>query len=250
MKVTNKLQTLSKNIMVTKNKKTSYLVKRIIITNLISLLIVTLTYVWIIYLLSNANSFWEIFRGKDVYVQKDVVPPTKPFLNTIPESTKEDTINISGRSEAGVKIILRIDGQKFQETVSDSEGQFSFSDIIVGFAPQTLYVEAIDETGNVSTPSQTYSIIKDIEEPEFEIITPKNAGETYRATGRTYRVTGKTEAGATVYINEQVAMLSANGEFTASIRLEEGSNGIKIKVVDKAGNEKEEETSVVYEKIE
>jgi hypothetical protein len=244
------LKTLSKNLLTTRTKTTSYLLKRILVTNLLSLVILTITYLWIVYLLSNVNSFWDIFRGKDVYVEKDTVPPTKPYLNSVPEATKEDRIDISGRSEAGVKVILRIDGQKAQETISDTEGKFNFTGIAVGFASQVLYVEATDDAGNVSNPSQTFTIVKDIEEPEVEILTPKEDGETVKSTGRTYRVTGKTELGVTVQVNEQMAMLSTNGEFSASIRLEEGSNEIKIKVVDKAGNEKEEIRRVNYEKID
>lgn len=243
------LNTLTKALLNKNNKTTSYLVKRIIITNLLSISIIVVTYVWIIYLLSNVNSFWEIFRGKDVYVEKDLVPPTKPYLNPIPEATKEDYVDLQGRSEAGVKLTLKIDGQKFQETVADAEGKFSFTGIPVGFASQVMYVEAVDEAGNVSSPSQTYTIVKDTEEPEFEILTPEN-GENYKSTGRTYKVTGKTEPGLTVQINEQRAILTPAGEFSASIRLEEGSNEIKIKVIDKAGNEKEETIYLNYEKID
>ena len=241
--------TLTKALLNKNNKTTSYLVKRIVITNLLSIAIIVVTYVWIIYLLSNVNSFWDIFRGKDIYVQKDLVPPTKPYLNPVAEATKEDYVDVQGRSEPGVKLVIKIDGQKFQETVADAEGQFSFTGIPVGFSSQVMYVEAIDDAGNISSPSQTYTIVKDIEEPEFELLTPKD-GETFRSTGRTYKVTGKTEPGLTVNINEQMAIVTQAGEFSTSIRLEEGSNEIKIKVVDKAGNEKEETFNLNYEKID
>lgn len=74
------------------SNKTIYLIKRILITNLMSLVLLGLTYIWIVYLLSNAASFWDIFRGKDVYVDKDTVPPIAPYLNPVPEATKDDFI--------------------------------------------------------------------------------------------------------------------------------------------------------------
>jgi len=243
------LKTLSKSLLSSRNKTTSYLIKRIVVTNLLSFFILGITYVWIIYLLSNANSFWDIFRGKDIYVEKDTVPPTKPYLNPVPEATKEDSIDITGQSETGIKVVLKIDGQKFQDTIADSEGKFSFTQISVGFLSQVLFVEAIDNANNVSNPSQTFTIVKDIEEPELEVTTPED-GETFKSTGRTYKVLGKTEPGITVNVNEQMAIVNTAGEFTASIRLEDGSNEIKIKAVDKAGNEKEEIFHITYEKID
>jgi len=245
-----KFETITKAILNNKNKTTSYLVKRIVITNLLSLAVIGVSYIWVIYLLSNANSFWSIFKGKDLYVQKDTVPPLKPYLNPIPEATKQDSLDITGQSEAGVKVVLKIDGKKAQETVADSNGKFSFASIPVGVSSQVMLVEALDESGNTSLPSQTYTILKDTENPVLEILTPSKDNETFKSTGRTYKVSGKSEPGNTIHINEQLAVVSTSGEFFASIRLEDGSNQIKIKAVDKAGNEMEETRNVVYEKID
>ena len=230
--------------------KTGYLIRRIIITNFLSIVIIFFTYLWIVYLLSNANSFWAIFRGKDIYVDKDMVPPITPYLNPVPEATKDNSINISGKAESGVKVILNIDGVKSQETTTDSEGEFSFANIAVGLAQQELSVIAEDQAGNKSKDSVHYRIIKDITEPEFTIKTPAKNGETYKSTGRSYRVTGTTEPGITITINDQTAQVLPNGEFSVTIRLEEGDNNLKIKAVDKAGNEKEEEINVKFEKID
>ncbi len=235
--------------MKTPRSKSVYLVRRILITNFLTLVILGLTYLWVIYLLSNANSFWDIFRGKQAYVDTDTIPPVTPYLNPIPEATKDDLISISGQSEEGVKVMLFINGSKSQETIADGDGHFDFTGIATSELAQNLYIIAIDESGNESKPSTSYEFVKDITPPEFEITNPK-ANEVFRSTGRTYTVVGKTEPGITITINEQFALVQPSGDFSANIRLDEGNNKLKIKATDKAGNEKEEELTMKYEKID
>ncbi len=198
--------------------------------------------------LSHINSFWEIFKGKDSYVEKDTIPPVAPYLEAIPEATKEEKITVSGKAEVGNKVILYIDGSKFGEQVTDNEGTFVFADVPVSYSLTNVKAISIDAAGNESSVSKEYSIVRDTQEPEIEIITPKK-GEVYKATERTYTVSGKTETGATVMVNEVLAFSDAEGNFTAQIALSDGGNEIKIKSIDKAGNEKEEKAYVTFEKI-
>lgn len=217
-------------------------------TNLFSIIIVVATYFWMIYFLSNVNSFWDVFRGKEVQVRTDNVAPLAPFLDTIPEATNKDIIDINGRSEPGVKVLLFIDGTQTQDTIADADGNFSFFSIPVGLFPVQIYATAEDESANQSSKSTVYSISKDTEEPEIEIITPK-PDEVFKSTGHSYQVTGKTEAGATVLINDLLAVINPEGDFSASLRLEEGTNEIRIKATDKAGNETETSVYMKFEKI-
>ncbi len=234
-----------------KGSKSVYLFKRILITNFFTLLILAFTYLWIVYLLSNASSFWDIFRGKQAsYSDKDTVAPITPYLNPISEATKDDQINITGQSETGVKITLYVNGAKSQETVADGEGQFSFANIPVTEVDQDFYVIAIDEAGNQSKPSAPYKTRKDITPPEFSVNTPEKDGTTFKSTGRTYQVAGTTEPGTSITINEQFALVLQTGEFTANVRLEEGNNKLVFKALDKAGNETVKEYNVKYEKVE
>ena len=229
--------------------QTKYLIKRIFVTNLLSLFLLIFTYFWIVGILSNANSLWDIFKGKDLYSKKDLIAPITPYLNPIPEATKEDSITISGKAEPSTKIFLKIDSKESQDTTSDNEGVFSFTNIPVSFISQQISVVAKDTAGNTSKESHVYSVTKDITAPEFEITAPK-PDEKFKSTGRNYKVTGTTEANTTVILNDQIGFVSSNGEFFVNIRLSEGKNDLKIKVTDKAGNETEKEITMEYEKID
>ncbi|MDQ5981425.1 MAG: hypothetical protein QG570_172 [Patescibacteria group bacterium] len=226
-----------------------YLIKRIILLNLGSLGIVVFTYLWMVFFLASVNSFWDLFRNKDIYEVKDTVAPVSPYLEPIPEAIKEDKTTIYGKSEPGIKIVMYIDNSQQSETITDNEGGFSFSDIPIGYAISNIKVIAEDNSGNKSTDSKSYSIVRDITAPEIEILSPKS-GETYKATERTYAVTGKTEAGINVLVEEQSAILNSEGEFTAQVSLNDGGNEILIKAIDKAGNETEKKVFMTYEKIQ
>ncbi len=179
------------NVPTQKKSRKSYLIKRIIVTNGLSLIIVVLTYLWMVFLLSSVSSFWDLFRGKDIYVDEDKTPPIPPFLKTIPEATQSSSIDIVGQSESGVKVELFVDGSKVAETVSDSNGGFVFAAIPVGVFKQEIFAKAIDDTGNDSNMSNIYAIQQDTTAPEVEITSAKSSSIGTSSTGHTLEIAGK-----------------------------------------------------------
>ena len=231
------------------DKYKRYLLKRIVLLNSGSLLLLLFTYLTLVFFLSHINSFWEVFRGKDNYEEKDTIPPVSPYLEPIPEATKDNKINITGKAEIGSKILLFLDDIKSTELVTDNEGNFTFSDIQVGLNPTRIKVEAVDANQNVSASSKEYSVVQDIEAPKIEITTPKK-GTVHKATERTYNISGITEPQSSVVVNEVLSYSDQEGRFNAQIALRDGGNEIKIKSTDRAGNETEEKTFMTFEKIE
>lgn len=228
-----------------------YLLKRIFISNLLILAVIAVTYLWMIFFLANVGSFWDLFRDKEVVIKKPIVTPVAPYLTPIPEATQEDKIDVTGQSVAGMKIDLFIDGAKFGEIISDSQGSFAFTEAPVGIFQEEIYATASDQDGNTSSKSITYKIVKDTEPPEIKITKPEGGSETYKSTGHAYTITGETEPEATVYINEQLSITNpTTGTFSGSVRLEQGQNTIIVKVVDKALNETEKKVYVNFEKID
>lgn len=232
------------------NKRHKYLIKRIIVTNILSLLVIGIVYIWIVYILSHANSFWDLIRGKEVYEEVDTIPPTKPFLNPVPTATQENTVDITGVAEPGVKVTLFIDQSESQTTTADVDGKFSFTNVPVGVFSTSIYVKTTDEAGNTSEPSATYTIIQDTTPPEYEITTPEKAEVVYKSTGQNYTVKGTTEPGTSVMVNEQHAIVNQAGEFTTAIRVEKGGNNLEFIFKDAAGNEATEKRYVNFQKIE
>lgn len=231
------------------NSYKKYLIKRIVFLNIGSLIVVILTYLWMLFFLSNVNTFWEIFKGKEIYEQKDTIPPIAPYLDPIPEASTQNSVSITGKSEPGVKVILFIDGSQQSEVVTDNEGGFAFSNIQIGLSPTKIQVMAQDNAGNQSTKTREYTVYQDIQAPTIEILTPKK-NEVFKSTERTYKVTGKTEIGAYVYVNDQISVTDDQGNFAEDLALKDGGNEIKIKAIDKAGNEIEEKIYMTFEKIQ
>ena len=233
-----------------KSSRKAYLVRRIIFTNLLSIAVIICTYLWMVFFLSSVSSFWDLFRGKEVSVNQDTIPPTAPFLNDVPEATQSSTLNVQGLAEPGVKVELYVDGSKISDSISDSNGVFLFDNIPVGVFKQEIYAKAVDEAGNISNESNHYSIQQDTTAPEVEITSPDKKELSHRATEHAYRIVGKSEPGVTVTVNEQLAVVNPNGEFFANLRLEEGGNNIKIIVKDKALNETVSEVYINFSKID
>jgi hypothetical protein len=226
-----------------------YLIKRIVLTNSITLIIVVFTYFFLIFSLSNLDFFWSIFRKKDLYSEADTIPPTAPYLQQIPEATQNSTIDVTGGTEESAKVLLFIDDIKTQEAVADNNGVFTFSGVEIASGPQKIFVKSEDQNGNQSAPSATYTTQRDNEPPEFEILSPKS-NETYRSTEHGYVVKVKTEPEATVLINAQLSLISTDGEASAQIRLERGKNEVKVEVKDKADNKSEKSVFITFDKIE
>lgn len=231
------------------NARKKYLLKRILITNGITICVIVFTWFFLIFSLSNLDFVWGIFKARDVYTEKDTIPPTSPFLQQIPEATQNSTIDISGGTEEAAKVHLYVDDEKRAEAVADNNGLFTFSGVEVSVTPQRIFVKAEDQDGNESSKSQEYTTVRDNETPTAEIISPKS-GETYRSTEHSYVVKLKTEPNAVVLVNGQLALLTTEGEATAQIRLERGKNEIKIEIKDKAENKFEKSVFINFEKIE
>ena len=227
-----------------------YLIKRIIITNALILLVLVLTYFWMVYLLSNVSSFWDIFRGKEIYAPKDTVAPLAPNIDSLPEAVKESPINISGRSEPGIKVYLYNNDVKVGDTITDGNGSFSFTDIQVGIFPQKFYVKSLDAANNESKQSEEYTVVLDNQPPEIKLTSPESDSTNHESTGHTFTISGVTDEGSTVFVNDILARVTPLGEFTATIRLEDGGNSVKIKAKDKAGNETEKEIFINFHKID
>lgn len=77
--------------------------------------------------------------------------------------------------------------------------------------------------------------------PPLEVYTPQ---DDIQITSRSIVVSGKTDPNATVYVNNEPAFLSENGEFKKQIDLFPGKSLIQIKAVNRFGKETKSERKV------
>lgn len=139
--------------------------------------------------------------------------------------TNQTTLAVTGTAEAGSA--LKINGT--QVTV-DAQGNFSAT-LNLNEGSNTITVEDKDAAGNTTTVTRT--VTKDTNSPQISVTSP---ADNFITTQSAVTVSGFTKIGSTVTINGTVVSTDAQGNFTMTVPLNEGSNTIIINVTDTAGN--------------
>lgn len=240
----------SKKTSSSSNKANSRYLKIILITQAINLGIVIAAFFGFILIFGNINYVWGLFRAKEVYKEDNAFKPTKPYLQTNTEYTKETKVNLEGTSESGSTVTLFKEGQKVKDTVADNNNKFYFGDIEINANQDkktSFYVVAKSKQGVESDKSNLVDVVFDKTTPKFSIKTPED-GQKISDFSRTLQVTGSTEVNTQVLVNGRTAAVNQNNDFSAQIRLEEGDNTITVEVVDKAGNKSKQTVTVKFEK--
>ncbi|MGB9911132.1 MAG: hypothetical protein ACPLKP_00855 [Microgenomates group bacterium] len=176
----------------------------------------------------------------------DIIPPPPPTFSFIPEATSSATINLAGFAEPGVKVEIFLNGEKEKEVISLQDGTFSTGTIVLNEGENELYIKAIDNAGNQSQPSEKFKIIYDATPPELIIEKPKD-GDTFYNLDNKIEIKGKSEPDVQITVNDHLAIVNPQGEFSYPLTLSLGENKIKIVATDIAGNQTEKEITVYLE---
>lgn len=174
---------------------------------------------------------------------QDQLPPIPPRLDSLPEYSKKDQVKVGGTSEPGSIVKISINGSYYNEVVTNAEGKFIFEDLKLKSGKNVLTATAIDQSGNESLTSDQTTVVFDQEEPSLEILNPQE-GERFFEEDNPITVSGLTDGESTVFVNNRRAIVNAEGNFETNIPLSEGKNEIKVKAVDRAGNEVEKTLEV------
>lgn len=166
---------------------------------------------------------------------KDTTPPPPPTFENLPDVTKEINIEISGRTEPGAKVVLKVN-DKDAEVIANSEGKFSYK-WALWKGENKISGKSIDTSNNESQDSKTLSVIFDDKPPKLDIISPSN-GSSFSGSGkRQVSIDGETEEQASVTINDRIVAVEADGTFSFFTTLVEGDNKFEVVAHDRAGNE-------------
>jgi hypothetical protein len=227
-------------------------VKDILKWNGISLGIIALSIVGFVLIFGNINSLWGFFKPNEHYVEENKDKPAKPFLKADKEFVSEPKVNLEGVAGEGQKVTLYKDNNVESETIADSENKFSFSDVSVKEEQDnsvTFYVVSKNDSGEESEQSNQVTVTYDKEKPKVTISSPNN-DDRIKSFSRSLEVKGSTEENTTVTVNGKFARVNNNNEYSATTRLEDEVNVIKVEAEDKAGNKGYAEVAVYYEKID
>lgn len=173
------------------------------------------------------------------------LPLRIPTIEELPEFTKNESITISGSSNAEVALTLFVNGSETGKTTADAGGNFSFVDVALKEGLNLLKIVATND--DEETQEQTSLITLDKTKPDLSITTPKE-GEIFPDDTESIVVKGKTESEATVLVNLIQAITNADGSFSHTISVSSGENKIEIKSTDQAGNVRTEKITVTVSK--
>ncbi|MBP0724380.1 hypothetical protein J5Y03_04165 [Bacillus sp. RG28] len=153
---------------------------------------------------------------------KDTTPPGIPSVKSV-TSTK-----ITGKTEPGAKVTIKVGNKIIATGTTDNKGMFSIL-MKVQKAGTILNVTATDRAGNVS--KNTVVVIKDTTPPSIPTISSVTST----------KITGKAEAGTTVYVKAGrtiigVATVNSKGIYSVSFKKQKAGTILSVYAKDKAGN--------------
>ncbi|MBI3343028.1 hypothetical protein HY032_02640 [Candidatus Gottesmanbacteria bacterium] len=175
--------------------------------------------------------------------QELILPPT---LDQLPEATNSATLIITGKSDAGMKIILYIDDKESTTLPVQNDGTFSLTKKFAE-GDHTVSAKAKNDKDAVSDLSNVVTVTIKRTKPELTITSPQD-GTRIVGESNTLSVKGKTASDNTVTVNDRLAVVASDGTFTYTYTLTEGDNTLHIVVTDSAGNQQSEERRVTYQR--
>ena len=177
---------------------------------------------------------------RSIQIKVDTIPPQIVLI--APEDgavLNQRSVVVTGKVDAGSTV--KINGVAAQV---DGLGNFSLG-IELADSPQTVNITAIDEAGNSSQKTITFSL--DTTPPPLSISKPVMFQQISKLP---ILVEGVTEKGATVTVNGGAAIVNEEGKFSFSIDSAPESTLFNIEIIakDRAGNTAKKTVTVRYSK--
>jgi len=174
----------------------------------------------------------------------DTTPPAPPQIFLKNEYTNQKTIEILGNSEGGAIVVVTFNSIE-QEKISDNTGVFSFN-FNLKQGENSFFAIAKDQAGNISQPTNIFTVTYDNTPPEIIIDSPTDGSEYFGSKQSQITIQGKSEPNSSITINDRIVSVNDDGIFNFSASLSEGDNNFVIKAVDKAGNENEKSLTLRF----
>lgn len=165
-----------------------------------------------------------------------------PILESLPAATNSAIIAIYGSSEKDRNIILYLNSEKTDETITNDEGRFNFRGINLKEGNNKIEVKAKKDE-----QESEYAVLEinfQKEPPKLEILEP-NDGQKFLGEAK-ISIKGQTDSGVRISVNERLIIINNDGSFNYSVTLKDGENNFKFKATDAAGNVTEKELKINY----
>ena len=193
-------------------------------------------------ILNLAATIRNFGRNGQTKVDKGIAPNT-PTLSQDFDATNSANIKITGVADPKITIELFQNDRSVDTTNSGSDGKFSF-DVSLSKGDNLFTSQAISDTGVKSGKSKVYKVTLVAFAPKLEISNPHDGDKSKE---NQITVSGKTDPGATLTVNDRLAITSSDGSYSFVLNLSSGDNKIRVVATDKAGNQTTKEIIVRLE---
>ncbi|UCC93143.1 MAG: hypothetical protein JSW25_00240, partial [Thermoplasmata archaeon] len=181
---------------------------------------------------------------RQVVLRLDDVPPALNFVSPrqgqVVNATAVPLVVVT--SEPGCSLFIDVDGTLVRvDTHEHDIGRLTgMMYLPPGEGERTVRMVLVDRAGN--TVAEDLSIDIDTIIPSLSI---RDIYDGKKVTTEPWRIKGFTEPGVkVVWVNDRMATLSPNGEFTITLELDEGWHIITFVVIDRAGNTRHESFNI------
>lgn len=191
------------------------------------------------------NGFNSFLDSSNPFEPSDTIPPQVPIISAPVEATFSAQIAVRGFGEPESKLIFVLNGEKYDELTIAEDGTFE-SELELVEGENTIAAYSIDEAGNESELSKTFTTLQDSTDPLLDVSGIEDGLTVETRKNQNFSVEGVTDPDAKVYVNGRVVFPNSEGNFKQSVLLAEGENILVIEAVDKAGNTTTAEKTVTY----
>ncbi len=177
--------------------------------------------------------------------EQTVAPVTPPHFDEIPSATQTNTIKITGsvsREDGTVEIF--VNNRKVSTKKIESNRKFEITGIKISEGENAVKGRYI-LGDRKSEFTRDYIVHFTKEAPKIDGVSPSDGAE-FKRGDQEIVVRGTTEPLNTVTVNDFIAIVNQQGEFSYFLRLNEGDNTIRIKAVSPTGQETVKELKVTY----
>lgn len=193
-----------------------------------------------------AGVMGEIRSSNEPIEGSQNIPPYPPQLAIPYEATSSATISIVGYAQANSTVSLYNNGDTVSQVETSEEGEFVFEEVHLQTGENNFTATSKNSTNLESEPSRIHIVYHDNQAPVITITQPSQGAQFFGLDQQTIKVSGELDKPAQVFINDRFTIVSSDNKFSQDVRLESGTNKIKIKAIDRAGNEREEEIEVSF----
>lgn len=168
-----------------------------------------------------------------------------PVLDPLFNATPSAEINISGKALPDQTINLYLNGELTDKKETKDKEDFKFENVILKPGENTIMAKAVTEDNKESNFSAPITVIYKKDPPKLEISSPSD-GQSFSKEEKSVNVSGKSDADIKVTVNDFWAIVDTEGNFSYTLKLNDGENKIKVAATDQAGNKTEKEIKVNY----